>query len=700
MALLSAALLGGCQGTSEDLGSSAGNVAGLSAVDNPSLDRRCGLDVVLVLDASSSVRNVDRAPGDDNGAVDLVASAANAFIDGFAGTNTRVAVVSYNADPVTQLGLTDVSAGSRAPGGAHAVAIGDPGGVNGPFNPTTGYSEHARVGSGTNWEAGLLSAQAILADARPGVPQLVVHVTDGRPTRHLDEDGEVTRDGGLAVHVAEAAGAADALKAAGVHIYSVGIGRAGRGSFLEELQAVSGPDVFDQGDSEDVFAPADDDVILALDFDSLEALLGDLASRLCEASLTITKLASSAEAPDTFEPYDGAIFSAAPQVDSGYDWLLPDSTPAAAKFADTDENGRAQFQWDIFSDETWGDGIVTVSETAVAGYVMETTVLCTRVNSGEEFSVEADPTTGSFDVPLAPGDTLACEVRNRARGSEGPTDPPGEPGGPRPDVHGCRITNMATVPPSGGYVRLQVLVVNGSEDDSVMFESINDSRFGDLLNYRENPEILTGYCVSELGPGREYGCDYSVFMDGGEPGQVHEDTTTVVAFNEAGATTSIEFGSSVLVSEGAGVRSLSSWTSDASASEAEGGLASLLPDNLMLGDWDMSRYCRYDWESCINLSREQVMGLLASDSDDPRLGLARELVAAWLNVQLGGNDYVCAESNINAGIAWLLENAPDGDPMASDAPMDAEAFAASGGDALRASLADYNATGGGCATVF
>jgi hypothetical protein len=166
--------------------------------------------------------------------------------------------------------------------------------------PTTGYSEHARAGAGTNWEAGLRRARAMLDSARPGVPRLVVHITDGRPTRHLDPAGEVTEEGGLAQHVAEAALEADRLKTRGMHIYAVGIGRAPE--YLPELQATSGPDVFDQSDSFDTFDAVNDDVILASDFESLEQLLHDVAGNLCGASLTITKEASTAAAPDQYAP--------------------------------------------------------------------------------------------------------------------------------------------------------------------------------------------------------------------------------------------------------------------------------------------------------------------------------------------------------------------------------------------------------------
>ena len=518
---LAAILLAGCQ--LDDTSNGAANLIGVTAVDNPTLERRCGIDGVLVLDASSSVRNYNNPP-DGNGAVDLVAGAGNAFLRAFSRTNSRLAVVSYNADPILQLGLTDVNPGTLAAGGAHTVAMGDPGGASGPVPETTGYSEHARRGSGTNWEAGLLSAGAVLTDARPGVPRIVVHVTDGRPTRHIDENGNVTRDGGRAVHVAEAAGAADVLKAAGIHVYAVGIGRAGDGSYTEDLAATSGPDVYDQGDPNDVFDASNDDVIQALDFEDLEAVLSGLANQLCGASLTVTKLASSEGAPDDYREVAGVSFTARPGAGSGFDWVLPNRAAASEKTAVTDASGRVQFQWDVFNDAAWGAGAVTMTETAVPGFVLNPQVACTRVNRDQSFTVTADPDTGTFTVPLAPGDTITCEVRNDPESED-------DPGDPDPPVHICTVLGDDAIPPSGGWVNFGVNLFN-DVDTEFYVESIHDSVLGNLLD-ENNPVVGDGYCRRTLRASGTHGCAWDVLMQGGLPGSTRLHQTEVV-FSSAG----------------------------------------------------------------------------------------------------------------------------------------------------------------------
>lgn len=526
LALSSVVLFAGCQ--LDDTSTGASNLIGVTAIDNPALERRCGIDGVLVLDASSSVRNFNNPP-DGNGAVDLVAGAGNAFLRAFSRTNSQVAVVSYNADPILQLGLTDVNPTTLAAGGAHAQAMGDPGGASGPVPETTGYSEHARRGSGTNWEAGLLSAGAILANARPGVPRVVVHVTDGRPTRHIDENGDVTRDGGRAVHVAEAAGAADLLKGAGIHVYAVGIGRAGDGSYTEDLSATSGPDVYDQGDPNDVFDASNDDVIQALDFEDLEAVLTGLANQLCGASLTVTKLASSVEAPEDYREVAGVSFTARPGARRGFDWVLPDRVGASEKTATSDAAGRVQFQWDVVDDAAWGAGAITVAETAVPGFVLNSQVACTRVNRDESFTVTADPETGTFAVALAPGDTITCEVRNDPESED-------DPGDGDPPVHICTVLGDDAVPASGGWVNFGVNLFN-DVDTEFYVESIQDSVLGDLLD-ENNPLVGDGYCRRTLRASGTHGCAWDVLMQGGLPGSSRLHSTEVI-FSSEGAEATI-----------------------------------------------------------------------------------------------------------------------------------------------------------------
>jgi Mg-chelatase subunit ChlD len=788
--LSGATLLASCQMTAD---TSTQSVIGVSAVDNPALARQCGLEAVLVLDASASVRNYNNPP-DGNGAIDLVAGAANAFLNAFENTGTRVSVVSYNATPIAHLGLVDVTTQSLGTGGAHAVAIGNPGGPTGPVPVTTGFSQHARAGSGTNWEAGLLRARSMLDSARTGVPRLVVHVSDGRPTRHLDPEGRPSDVGGMAQHVAEAAEEADRLKAAGVHVYSVGIGRAPE--YVPALQATSGPDVYDQSDANDVFDPANDDVILASNFESLEEVLRDVAGELCGASLTITKIASTPAAPDDYAASSGWPFTARPSASGGFDWLLPDDDLTAEKTALTDGNGRVAFQWDVFDEETWGNGVVSITETQRGGFAIQSQAVCMRTNSfaSEPFSASVNVSTGSFDVEIHPGDTVTCVVRNRAGGG-GDTPAPGaievvktasvgelpEPGGdvtftfevretsgaaavtidtlsdsvygdlngqgdcaaPQfipaggsytcsitasvtgnagfthvnvvtasgADEHGnpvsgsddatvvigdlppdpgmCKAILPGTVPPTGGYINLAVYIFNDSQHpDPISILSLTDDRFGDLLD-PANPLVIDGYCRSRIDPGGSYGCIYSVFLPGGAPGEVHRESVTLQVADDEGNLVSASYETSVEVTAGQGVSPADYWADQSGASEL---------DELLVGDWDGDGSCNHRWERCISLTSGQVAQILAAtDAGDRRLSLAREVVASWLNIRTAGNDFLCTESAVNQGVAWLHQRAPGGNPLAGGEAVDEAAWVASNGPALAGALTGYNTTGAGCA---
>lgn len=494
-----AALLPGCDMMAD---SSTSPVHGIAAVDNPGLERRCGLDAVLVLDASASVRDWNNPP-DGNGAIDLVAGAANAFLNAVANTGTRVSVVSYNANPIAQLSLTEVTTESLAPGGFHHFAIGNPGGPNGPVLPTTGYSEHARVGAGTNWEAGLRRARAMLDSGRPGVPRLVVHITDGRPTRHLDPSGEVSDEGGLEQHVAEAALEADRIKSRGIHIYAVGIGRAPE--YLAEMQATSGPDVFDQSDSFDTFDAVNDDVILASDFESLEQLLHDVAGNLCGASLTITKEASTSAAPDQYAPAAGWAFTARPAASGGFGWLLPDDEVAEQKTTITDDAGRAQFQWDVIDEVAWANGLVTITETQQDGFAIQPQAACvrTRGETSEEFTADIDGASGSFELAIQRGDAVSCVVRNRADTDEPPPPPP-----PAAAIEVVKTASVNELPEGGGPVTFTFVVSETSGLAAVAIDTLSDSIYGDLNGQGDCavPQLIAA--------GGSYSCAITVVLEG------------------------------------------------------------------------------------------------------------------------------------------------------------------------------------------
>jgi von Willebrand factor type A domain len=238
------------------------------------------VEVVLVLDASRSVRYGMDSTG-RKGLVDDVVAAARSVLRVLAASprvDPRAAVVSYDERVRIQAPLSTVTPETVTSGGLLNLALGDPGGVRGTLSATTGYVEHSRRGSGSNWEAALAAAQRLLGDARQGAVQIVVHVTDGEPTAHLNADGEPTLTGDLEQHLAGAALVTSRLKAADVRLLVVGVG--GARSRLTTLVRVAGPGVYDQTESGAVFHPEAEDVILLADPEHLAGLFTDVLGAL------------------------------------------------------------------------------------------------------------------------------------------------------------------------------------------------------------------------------------------------------------------------------------------------------------------------------------------------------------------------------------------------------------------------------------
>jgi uncharacterized protein YegL len=242
-------------------------------------DRRVSnvpVEVVLVLDASSSVRYGPDAADREAQVRDVTIAARSVLheIGEAPGVDARVAVVSYDKDVRTHVPLSAVTADTMGGDGPFGQALGDPGDNVSTLSASTGYAEHLRGGIGSNWEAALAETHQLLGAARSNAAQVVVHVTDGEPTAHLNSDGEPTLSGEPGEHLAAAAQAATQLENANVRLLTVGIGNAR--SRLASLVAVSGPDIYDQKRSSDIFDPAAHDVILLEDPETLGSLLSDV----------------------------------------------------------------------------------------------------------------------------------------------------------------------------------------------------------------------------------------------------------------------------------------------------------------------------------------------------------------------------------------------------------------------------------------
>ncbi len=196
------------------------------------------------------------------------------------------------------------------------------------------------------------------------------------------------------------------------------------------------------------------DVALVTDFEDLAAFMRSVVLQLCSPSLTIRKFAQSPDSA-TYDPAPGWDVTVTPRVPggNGFDWILPNTTPAASKTLSTDANGFAQFQWE--PDPPEEDSAAGVAEALQPGYIAGrpdgTDFRCelrnefgdVRVVEGE-FTNPANPTFDldsdrAGDRHLLDVQLLRLPARDRAREGELPD---GGARRPRPagrghlDLHG------------------------------------------------------------------------------------------------------------------------------------------------------------------------------------------------------------------------------------------------------------------------
>lgn len=199
----------------------------ISSLPNPPFPDQCGLDVVIVIDESGSVDNLE---------IEKVREAARQFTDALSGTPSKIGVVIFNVEATVILELTSV----LDPGGANTVKAA----LNFP-----------RKGTGTNWQAAFNTARTLQGD-------LIIFTTDGNPGGSQS----------IIAPLQNGVAAANQLKSDGTRIIAIGIGD---DLNIENLKAISGP-------------VENNDFYLA-NFNTLANQLRAIALRLCGSSITAIK---------------------------------------------------------------------------------------------------------------------------------------------------------------------------------------------------------------------------------------------------------------------------------------------------------------------------------------------------------------------------------------------------------------------------
>ena len=329
---------------------------------NPALPEACGVDMVLVIDSSTSINAAELAQ---------MKAAVKAFVGAFLpSTPTQIALVEF-----------DNSATVRH------VFTGNAGDDDGPAD-TDLYAriDQAASGGRTNWDDALFDARSLFPN-RPDHPDLIVFASDGNPNNrgghnalgHSSAVDQATENAAMEWAIEEA----NAAKSAGIRIVALGIG-GGSGELealdVPNLKAISGPNISPPG-----AINVSTDVILA-NFGSLADALAGLSQAMCGELVDLYILEpGSDDSGSGLDLGDELIFEAAAEN------MLPGESLSWTIRLRND----GSLPWDIDLDSVDTSGSIGAD--------------CDGGHSGAEFSVEftsaADTGSDNHDglVHVAPG---------------------------------------------------------------------------------------------------------------------------------------------------------------------------------------------------------------------------------------------------------------------------------------------------------
>jgi hypothetical protein len=349
---------------------------------NPELNARCGSDVAVVMDLSSSVGS----------ALPQLKQAADSFADALVGTPSRLAVFSFSK----QSPSVEASTGIVDTNHPNLTSVSTAAGAQ------AFQAQYANwgLGSGTNWDQALQQVGA--ADEHYDA---VIMLTDGNPDRW----GAAPHGDGSNTHFTDVEAAvfsANRLKASGTRVVSLGIGSGVEGLSALNLAAISGPTAF-TGDN-----VATADYFQTTDFDGAGDQLRQLALANCTGSLSVVKQIVPAE--NTGEDTAGA-------VPAGAGWTF-DAAPAtvgtvlSAPAATTTDDGTGAVSFDLTPPAGSTSSGVFVAEQQQTGYTLVTqggeNASCVDLTSGAVVPVTSRGSTG-FRVDVSAAAAVSCTVFNR-----------------------------------------------------------------------------------------------------------------------------------------------------------------------------------------------------------------------------------------------------------------------------------------------
>ena len=330
----------------------------VSALNNPVLPGKCGLNVAIVLDLSNSLL-----------APHFVSSktAAKSVVDSLRGTPSSVGAYTFG---------TFAPDGTNQPIGKTSVST--VAGATSVKDRIDGIKRVPNNVGGTNWDAALRSIPQSQYD-------IVLFVTDGNPTAYGTPGTGNNNDYGSAfdsVDLSRAVTAADALKNSGTFVMGLGVGA---DINMTNIQAISGP------------VPGADYFKID-DYDKLTARLTAIALKNCQGTVSVVK---------QVRELDGTLAPAAGWTINGR--ATDDISPFNAV---TGTDGAVNFKVNnlVSSGRT-----VQFAEVQQSQHVLELqntkNAKCTNNVTGANVPVTNSGTLG-FTVTINPADAISCEVIN------------------------------------------------------------------------------------------------------------------------------------------------------------------------------------------------------------------------------------------------------------------------------------------------
>jgi LPXTG-motif cell wall-anchored protein len=338
---------------------------------NPGLEPGCGIDIGVVIDRSGSIA--------DAGKAQVYKDAVSGLVDAFAGTPSTIGFWSFgNAASDTDAGSYPWQQMTAVGGADYQTRVDDLKAAVQAIPIVSGVA--------TNWEAGIAAPLQASVAAVPK-PDLVIVVTDGDPTTF---NGDGSNSGGStdANDLAKGIESANAIKGWGARVFAAGVG----GATESRLKLISGETKFD---GTNVAAA---DYLIEPSFDSFQSALRELATDICGGSVTVTKLASTPDAPDVYAAAAGWSFAAS------LDGEEPPTLTSTPDPAVTGADGTVNFSWSSVGDET-----ITITETQQEGFTLQD-VECAN---GQE-PIEVAQVTDGVELTVGSKDIVSCTFKNKA----------------------------------------------------------------------------------------------------------------------------------------------------------------------------------------------------------------------------------------------------------------------------------------------